>query len=323
MPRTVHAHFDEQQIARLAGACDLLSDQPFDSVAAIADAGQPDVIVTGWGSPMLDAEAVRLLPGLQLVAHSAGTLRHIIDPALFTQGIQATSAACANAEPVAEFSLSWILRWNKRLDTFEAAYRDTRSAYDFRNRMMDCPGNFKSTVGVISASFVGRALLRMLQPFEIECLLYDPYISGDEAATLGATKVDLPDLLGRSDVVSLNAPMLKATENMIDAAAFAAMKDGALFLNTARGGIVDHPAMIAALESGRITAVLDVTRPEPLPDDSPLWDLPNVHITPHVAGSLGHEIARMIDFCVSEIERFAAGQPLLAEVGAGNWERAA
>lgn len=317
-------HFQPPQIDRLAACCELVSREPFGSVDELAACrSDVDILVTGWGSPSLSPDTLRALPSLRLVAHAAGTIKGIIDPAMLANGLRATTAACANAEPVAEYSLSWILRWNKRLDAFERDYRAARGSYDFKDRTVPDVGNFRSVVGIISASHVGRALIRLLQPFEFECLLYDPFLDSQSAKALGARKADLPELIGTSDVVSLNAPLLPVTERMFGASQFAAMKDGALFLNTARGRIVDHGAMAEALSGGRISAVLDVTDPEPLPSESPLWDMENVWITPHVAGSLGREIHRMTEWCLSEIERFSRGEKLLSEIGEAEWGRAA
>ncbi|WP_172294273.1 hydroxyacid dehydrogenase [Pseudoruegeria sp. HB172150] len=317
-------HFCPACIDRLATSCELVSRSNFTCVSDIAATGRDvDVLVTGWGSPWLGPDVLTQLPRLGLVAHAAGSLKPIIDPALLDRGVSVTSAAAANAMPVAEFTLSWILRWNKRLDDQEQAYRTQRDSFDFRGLRLGDIGNFGATVGIVSASHVGRALLRLMEPFEIECLLYDPFVSAEAARGMGATKVGLDELMAASDVVSLNAPLLPETENMIGARELAAMKDGALFINTARGRIVDHDCLVKALGGGRITAVLDVTEPEPLPVEHPLWSMPNVHLTPHVAGSLGREIRRMTEWCVAEVERFARGERLIAAIGPQDWGRAA
>ena len=264
-------HFRPDHVDRLAACCDLVSREPFGSIADIgACRDDVEIVVTGWGSPRIGPDSLAVLPRLRLVAHAAGTLKNIVDPALFPHGLRVTTAARVNAAPVAEFCLSWILRWNKGIDRFERDYRLSRSGYDFADRSAVGSGDDRISVGIISASHVGRSLIRLLQPIDVECLLFDPFVDEAAAGAMGARKVDLEPLLEMADVVSLNAPLLPATERMIGARQFAAMKDGALFINTARGRIVDHEAMADALSEGRISAVLDVTDPEPLPSGSPV-----------------------------------------------------
>ena len=124
----------------------------------------------------------------------------------------------------------------------------------------------------------------------------------------------MDDLLRRSDVVSLHAPALPETHHLLDARRLALLRDGAVLVNTARGALVDGDALRAELVAGRIDAVLDTTDPEILPADSPLYDLPNVFLTPHIAGAMGTETQRMATLALDEIERFARGEPLAHEI---------
>jgi phosphoglycerate dehydrogenase-like enzyme len=122
--------------------------------------------------------------------------------------------------------------------------------------------------------------------------------------------VDNDTLFSRSDVLSVHAPLIPETVGLVDARLLGRLRDGTVLINTARGKIIDSDALVRECLSGRIDAVLDVTDPEPLPPDSPLLDLPNVFVTPHVAGAVGNEIARLGELAVGELERLAAGQPL-------------
>jgi phosphoglycerate dehydrogenase-like enzyme len=135
-----------------------------------------------------------------------------------------------------------------------------------------------------------------------------------EAAALGAVPLPLDDLLRSSDIVTLHAPDLPATHHMPDRGRLALTPDGGVLINTSRGALVDHEALTEELVSGRISAVLDVTDPEPLPVTSPLHALPNVLLTPHIAGSVGNELARLGSTVVAELERLAAGLPLAPQV---------
>lgn len=283
-----------------------------------------EAVITGWGTPLIGLDILTVCPRLKLIAHSAGTVRGILDPALLDRGVRVTNCAAANAVPVAEFLVSWILRWNKMLPYWEAAYKGRTDIYTHRDgpRFRDI-GNRDKTVGIIGASKVGRYLIELLKPFDLDVVLYDPYVSAAEVQALGATKADLNTLLSRSDIVSINAPLLPETQNMIAIAELAKMKDGALLINTARGKLVNHDDLLEVLQSGRIHAVLDVTDPEPLPAGSPFFELDNVYLTPHVAGSMGREIQRMTDSLLGEIELFLSEGLLQFEVNQENWATAA
>jgi phosphoglycerate dehydrogenase-like enzyme len=162
-----------------------------------------------------------------------------------------------------------------------------------------------------------------LRGFDLEVLISDPYLTADEARALGTELVDNDTLFRRSDILSVHAPLLPETIGLVDARLLGLLRDGSVLINTARGKIIDSEALVRECASGRIDAVLDVTDPEPLPPDSPLLDLPNVFVTPHVAGAVGNEIARLGELAVSELERLAAGQPLLHAVSATDLGRLA
>ncbi|TXI04065.1 MAG: hydroxyacid dehydrogenase, partial [Rhizobium sp.] len=135
-------------------------------------------------------------------------------------------------------------------------------------------------------------------------------VSAGEARQLGAELVSLPELMDECQTVSLHAPLLPATRHMINADMLARLRSGATLINTARGGLIDQAALEAELTSGRLSAFLDVTEPEALPENSPLYDLPNVVLTPHIAGAIGNERQRLGRLVVDEIERFVTGKPL-------------
>src|SRR5690606_36207563 len=139
--------------------------------------------------------------------------------------------------------------------------------------------------GIVGASHIGRRVIDLLKPLECDVLLYDPYVRPGDPITREAKLTSLDDLIARSDVVSLHAPSLPSTRHMIGRRELALMRDGATLINTARGALVDEGALVATLETGRVHAVIDVTDPEIPPPDSPLYRLPNVFLTPHIAGA--------------------------------------
>ncbi|MET4924637.1 hydroxyacid dehydrogenase [Streptomyces sp. PSRA5] len=273
--------------------------------AALADA---ELLITCWGAPPLTAGVLAAAPRLRAVVHAAGTVKHHITDACWERGITVTSAAAANAVPVAEYTLAAILFAGKRVLGSAHRYQEVRARHDWHQELGRA-GNYRRTVGIVGASRIGRRVIELLRPFDLHVMLYDPYVDATEAAALGVEPVPLDELCARSQVVSVHAPQVPATRQMIGAAQLAAMPDGATLVNTARGSLVDENALLPHLVSGRLDAVLDVTDPELPPPDSPLYDLPNVLLTPHVAGSLGGEIHRMADQALDEVERYAKGLP--------------
>ncbi|WP_101790203.1 hydroxyacid dehydrogenase [Nonomuraea indica] len=286
------------RLARIADVHQIVDD------FARADLSRTEVLFTSWGCPPVTAEVLDRAPGLRAIVHAAGSVKHHVTDACWRRGIAVSSAAAANAEPVAEFTLAAILFANKRVIDIARAYRAARTSDDWEARFPGF-GNYRRTIGVVGASRIGRRVIELLQPFAFEVLVSDPYLEED----LGARRVGLDELVAVSDVVSLHAPDLPETRHLMHAGRLAAMRDGATLINTARAALVDQAALTAELASGRLYAVLDHTEPEFLPPGSPLYDLPNVLVTPHIAGSLGGELTRMADLALDELSRYARGLP--------------
>lgn len=167
-------------------------------------------------------------------------------------------------------------------------------------------------MGIISASRIGRRVIELLQPFDVEILAWDPIADGEALA--GVTWTTLDDLLRRSDVVSLHAPALPETERLIGRRELALIPDGATLINTARASLVDQDALLDELYDERIWAVIDVTDPEPLTPGHPLFSAPNLVLTPHVAGSQGNELLRLGDTALAEAARYAAGEAFARDI---------
>lgn len=267
-----------------------------------------DVIFSGWGGPVFDAEFLDAAPRLEAVFYGAGSIRSLVTAAFWDRGIRITSAYAANAVPVAEFALAQILLCLKHAWAFAREVRERR-AYPPKEPV---PGAYDTTVGIVSLGRVGRRVCQLLQPFDIHVLAHDPFVTDAEAKELGIEELcDLDTLFQRADVISLHAPWLPETENMIRGRHLEALKTGAAFINTARGAIVHEAEMIEVLQKRPdLQAVLDVTYPEPPRPESPLYTLPNVMLTPHIAGSMHGECRRMGRTMVSELERFVKCEPL-------------
>lgn len=278
----------------------------FTSDAARARLADARVLLTGWGCPLIDDDVLAAAPRLEAVVHAAGTVKAHVGPAVFARGIAVSSAAAANAVPVAEYTLAMILLANKAVPILAAAYRARRGPLDLRAGFPDI-GNFGKTVGILGASKIGRRLIELLRPFDLDVLLSDPYVDKPMAAELGVRLVGIDELFSAGDVVSIHAPAVPETEGLVDARLLASMRTGATLINTARGSLVDQDALVAELRRGRISAVLDVTEPEVAAPRSPLWELPNVQLTPHIAGAMGNELARLGASAAEEVARVLAG----------------
>ena len=316
----------EASLERLARCCLLLDREPIQSFADERGRellAQVEIIVSGWGCPRLSDDLLDLATGLRLVAHSAGSVKQLISKTFFERRIAITHAAGANAVPVAEFTLAAIIFANKNVFQFRDTYRADRSRRLTDLVAEETIGNIDRVVGIIGASTIGRRVISLLSAMDLEVLVCDPLIDRNDPVLKGAELTDLHSLVSRSSVVSVHAPLLPETRSMIDSRVLSLMQDGATLINTARGAIVDQDALLAELQSGRINAVLDVTFPEIPNSDSPFFDLPNVFLTPHIAGAIGLEQRRLGDLIVDEVERYCRDEPLRFSIQAERFSQIA
>lgn len=309
--------FDATRLHRLAQLVDLGAEPWTDSLEDPAVSGRledVEILLTSWGVPELNADRLERMPKLRAVFHCAGTVRSFVTDALWDRGITVTNGADANAIPVAEFTFASIVLAGKKAQVLANDSRNFREDWNYVSSRGEL-GNIGRVIGVIGFSRIGRRVVTLVQQLQdVTCLVSDPYADPLLVAAAGATLVPLEELLASSDVVTIHAPDLPETHNMISTAELALMKDHATLINTARGALVDTSALEVECATGRIHALLDVTHPEPLPADSILYDLPNVILTPHIAGSLGTETRRMSDAALDDLERYLSGQGLAAQV---------
>ncbi len=262
----------------------------------------------GWGSPVLDQALLDRMPALEAFFYGAGSIRGIATPAFWARGIPLTSSYAANAVPVAEFAEAQIILALKRAWPLAAACHRQR-----RNTRESIAGAYGTTVGLVGLGMIGKLTARRLQTHETRVLAYDPFVTQQQADALDlrVTMTPLETLFAACEAVSLHAPNIPATRGMITRALLASMKPYATLINTARGALIDEPGLLEVLaDRPDLTALLDVTDPEPPAPDSPLFTLPNVFLTPHIAGSMAGECHRMGQLAVEECRRFLRGEPL-------------
>ncbi|MFJ2950928.1 hydroxyacid dehydrogenase [Streptomyces sp. NPDC087226] len=315
-PDVASAVLDEESLTALAALCDLAPPPVLDDLSTPRARGVlagTDLLVTGWGCPPLDAEVLRAAPRLRAVVHTAGSVRGHVTDACWERGIEVSSAAAANAVPVAEYTLAMILLTGKQVLESAREYRAARTRPDWLRTSREV-GNHRRTIGILSASLVGRRVIELLRPYDVDVLLYDPFVDEAGARELGAERVDLTELFRRGDTVSVHTPLLPETRGLVSAELIGSMRPDAVLINTARGAVVDQDALTEAAVAGRIRAVLDVTDPEVLPPEHPLWRCDHVLLTPHLAGSQGNEWRRLADLALSEIARWTSGAGFLHPV---------
>ena len=304
-----HRMFSPAQLSRLGELVEVDVSRTAPDLAAATDAelAEVEVLLTGWGSPAVDAAALARMPRLRALMHTAGTVRFVATDALWErEDVLMTSATEANAVPVAEYALAQILLAGKRTLAQQARYRRERRPGHAADADPGI-GNYGGVVGLIGASRIGTLVAEHLRRFDLEVLITDPFASTVEVAELGARKVEPEELYARADVVSLHAPDVPSTQGMVTRELLALMREGTTFLNTARPALVDIDALRDEVLSGRLSAILDVH--DHLADDDPLWEAPTAQLTPHLAGSQGNELHRMGEAALEEVRRLAAGEP--------------
>ncbi|MBS3848689.1 hydroxyacid dehydrogenase [Devosia sp. BSSL-BM10] len=312
--------FGAEQWVRLQAVADVLSPvsyTDFNTPEAAELLKQAEIIVGAWGAPALDQDLLEKAPNLRLVAYAAASIRAITTPAFWRAGIPITSAVAAMAVPVAEFTYAAIIMTGKDVINIRDINRQQRGAQGFGSRIgLDVShlGNYGRRIGIVGASRIGRLVIAMLVRSGYAVAVYDPFASPADVEKMGAQAMGLDQLLEWSHTVSLHAPILPETRHMIGARELGLMRDNAVLINTARGWLVDHDALLAELQRGRIRAWIDTPDPEPFPPDSPFYDLPNLVLTPHIAGTMGNELHSLAEAAINEIERFVAGLPPLDPV---------
>jgi phosphoglycerate dehydrogenase-like enzyme len=270
--------------------------------------GEADAVLTSWGAPKFDETLLKRAPKLKVIAHAAGTIKGFVPPEVFDRGIAVTHAAALIAEAVGEWALTVTLMSLRRAYEFNRTMHEggwAKRDFGFGQAL------YGKRVGIVAASMTGRAFIKLLQPFGCDIVVFDPYLSDERTKQLGVTRIDsLDELFRTSNVVSNHAPTTPETDGMIGAKQLSLLRDDMLFVNTARARAIDYEALVKELTSGRFRAALDVFPKEPLDAASALRGLPNVILSPHVAGGTEESRKRLGAGMVEELRRFFAGEKL-------------
>ncbi|MFC5467319.1 hydroxyacid dehydrogenase [Cohnella suwonensis] len=293
-------------------------NEPFASRDLAERIGDYDACITSWGSPVFTPEVLARAGKLKFIGHGAGSVASIVNEDVFDTAIAVTSANRVLALSTAECAVALMLAgaWNLK----ENSARIGRGQWSDNNRETVL-GVTRRVIGLVGHGEISKQVIRMLRPFNATLLLYSSYCTEEEAAAYGARLCGLNELFERSDIVSLHNTWTPRTEGMIGADQLRRLRDGALFVNTARGPIVQERALTDELRTGRIHAALDVYDREPLPADHELLAMPNVLCLPHIGGFHGLLKRELCDFIVDELHRFAKGEKLLGKVSLNHFRR--
>jgi len=272
---------------------------PLDGALAEVDFWVPPYIGAGGAV----AEHIGQMPALRVVQTLTAGVDDLLG--LVPDGVTLCNARGVHDASTAELAVALALASLRGLDEFARAQPEGRWLHGARTALAD------RTVLLVGYGSIGAAIERRLAGFEVDVLRVARTardgIAGWES---------LPELVPRADVVVLSTPLTEETRGLADAAFLGRMRDGALLVNVARGPVVDTDALLAELTSGRLKAALDVTDPEPLPPDHPLWRAPGVLVSPHVGGNSTAFLPRAYQLLADQLGRYAAGEPL-ANVVAG------
>jgi phosphoglycerate dehydrogenase-like enzyme len=266
-----------------------------------------DAIFSTWGMLNLADEQLDMMKALKAIFYAAGSVKGFAEPIL-KKGIILVSGWGANGVPVAEYTLSQILLSNKGYFPNMRAC----SSYESRRSAPRGPGNFGETIAILGAGMIGRTLIRLLSNFHLNVIVWDPFLSEEDAKSLGIEKVEsLSEAFERGLVVTNHLANVPETRGLLTGELFASMRKNSTFINTGRGATVVEEDLIRVFNDRQdLTALLDVTQPEPPVPDSPLYEMPNIHLTSHIAGSIGDEVVRMADYVIQEFQSWERGEPL-------------
>lgn len=303
--------YDDSSIERLKNIVDF-DDQIWSRKELISgekDLHDVEYVFSTWTMPSLSAEEIKkYLPNLKAVFYAAGTVQGFARPFLHC-GVSVFSAWAANAVPVAEYTVAQIILANKGF------FRSSRLASEGKrgeayNVFKKYYGNYNTKIGIIGAGMIGKKVIEMLKNYQVDIMVFDPFLADEDALELGASKVSLETLFESCNVVSNHLANNAKTKGMLDYRLFSLLQPNATFLNTGRGAqVVERDLCKILSERPDLTAVLDVTDPEPPALDSMFYQLDNCILTPHIAGSSGYEVRRMAVYMIDEFGNYLNNKP--------------
>jgi phosphoglycerate dehydrogenase-like enzyme len=276
---------------------------------------ETEVIITTWNMlPLTREEIGRYFPRLRLVLYGAASVQYFARPFL-ERGVKIVSSGGAMAVPVMEYTVSLILLANKGFFPSLSKYKTGGYAAAHRMAEQEYPGSYETRVGLLGAGMIGSAVAKRLALSNVDVLVFDPFMDEQKSKTLGVKKAAIEEVFSNCQTISNHLANNRQTEGMLNYRLFRLMKDNGTFINSGRGATVVEADLIRALkEKPERSAILDVTWPEPVPGGHEFLSLPNVYLSPHIAGNAHNEALRLADYMLDELRRFKAGEKLVYEV---------
>lgn len=273
-----------------------------------------EYIFSTWGMEMLNEEEItEFFPNLKCVFYGAGSVQHFARP-FINKGIKVFSSWCANGIPVAEYTVAQIILANKGFFQLQRLAKQGKRD-EAREVNKNYNGNYGEKIGIIGAGVIGKEVINLLKAYKLEVLVFDPFLSDENAEKLGVKKCGLEEIFETCSVVSNHLANNEHTVNMLNFNLFSKMRKYSTFINTGRGAQVVENDLVKVLEERKdIVALLDVTYPEPPVEGHKFYELENVILTPHIAGSSGDEVHRMAEYMIDEYLRYKNNEETKYEV---------
>ena len=282
---TFDTFFDKNNIELVNSLGDVIwnpSEHRMTNDDVASQIGDCENYVTLWGSPRLDSEILKSAPNLKLLTHLGGTVVPFVSEEMWERGIKVISANDYFAESVAEGTLAYILCALRDIPKYS---RDLKERKQWKTSLSYTAGLMGKTIGLVSYGMIAKKLVRILSQFKVNIMVYDVKpLPKQDVLQYGLIEASLETIFSECDIISLHTPLFDATYHLIDETLLAKIKEGALFVNTSRGAVVDQKALERELAKERFRAVLDVYEKEPPEENCPLFDLQNVMMIPHMAG---------------------------------------
>lgn len=269
-----------------------------------------EVIMTGWGTPKMNAETVKRMPNLKMIAHTAGSIAYQFAPEIYDCGIRVIGANDVFARSVAEATLAYSLAGLRKMEYYATTVREGGW---YGDHPMD-KGLFYKKVGIVGFGAIARHFLELIRWFKCDVRIYSSYLSEEEAAKYGGRLASLEEIFSECDVISIHSSMTPKNKGLVSRELLAMLKPDSLLVNTARGGVIDEEAMFEMLMQGRFQAALDVFCEEPLKEDNPIRQCKNALLMPHMGGpTIDMREVCTLELC-EDFARYQKGEPMLLEI---------
>jgi len=317
--RSLSVPSDEAELFSFADVVKNVNDVQFTISELQEAAADVDGMITSWGSPKITPEVLERAKKLKIIGHAAGSVKPYVCDEAFERGVVVVSAAPEIARSVAEYALCQMINSLRDIPDYIGSMKSVGAEQQAKRERLEKSKDLAGKkVGLIGSGSVARRLIRLLKPFDVEIRIYDPYLSEDDAMSLGIIKTSLNDVLSESDIISLHAASTAETHHMMGEKELGLVRDGTILINSARGALIDEGALISELRKGRFRAVLDTAGEETggIPANSELRRLENVYLTPGLAGPSGERQRMLFSSIVGDFRLFFSGKEPRNQVNA-------